>query len=190
MTIPNTKTGYSTVMGGGAGFPNQGTWNTTLTATGATAKECVGILRTEGPNTYVYAQIGTGGIGSDTATACKAIPVTISTGLTDTQGYISPLCFSAVGATADNSLVDALALQTMNTGLGYGWFFVQGIFTAIVSASGVGAVGGKVAVSTNSARTFSTGSVTTANAIQLEAAAAGCNILCFMPFTLGNKSVS
>lgn len=119
-----TKTGYSSVYGGGAGYINIGGWNTTLTDVSNTAQECIGVTRREGANKYMYVQLGT-------STACNNAFLSLSTGLTDTNTLCAPFGLTANGVASTGTICRGRTIASSPTsGVCYAWILVEGFATA------------------------------------------------------------
>ena len=156
-----TLTSYSMLGGPNKSYINQGPWNTTLTDTHTDAQETPGILRQEGPNTYMYALVG--------SNVTKASPLTISTGLTDsgTSGYIAPFALTQLGIlTANPNLIFAVAPQAMASAQ-YGWVLKRGFMTANFASDALATPGSSYVFNATTAGLLSPGGLT-ANAVALQ----------------------
>ena len=120
-------TQYGLLPQGLHGRPNEGSWNTTLTDVSTTHKHVPGITRSEGGNTYVYVQFGTGALNS------AGLPLTIASSATDANGYVPPFAVTAFAGTGSNVFMSVYGV-TIQTGTGvsgtrYGWVCIAGIGT-------------------------------------------------------------
>lgn len=141
----STKTGYSTLGGGGRGYINIGGWNTTLTDVSQTAQECIGVKRTEGANTYMYAQLGT-------STACENMFLSISTGYPDANNLTAPFGLTANGAASTGLICKGMTVaDSPVSGVCYAWVLVEGFATGYAMTDSGIAYGDYVCPSTSTA---------------------------------------
>lgn len=151
-----TKTGYSTLGGGGKGYINVGGWNTTLTSKSTTQAEVPGINRREGANVYVYGMQGTLSGEGKHSFVITGDPATDGNGT-----LICPVVFTAgpVG-TSNPYLIRAMTIQSMAAGQ-YGWYFKEGITTVQMGAdSGGCTVGSPILPAEGTAGVFATSTAT------------------------------
>lgn len=151
-----TKTGYSTLGGGGKGYINVGGWNTTLTSKSTTQAEVPGTIRREGANVYIYGKQGTLSGEGKHSFVITGDPATDGNGT-----LISPFVFTAAPVGTDNPyIIRAMTIQSMAAAL-YGWYFLEGITTvAMGTDSGGTTVGSPITPAGGTAGVFATAAAT------------------------------